>query len=125
MYSVKLTNSPVVRVSSAKHEISYAIDGSMMNPLETFYATLAACAAVFAKKACRNMGCVDDGIEISAKPFAGPGGPYTLGRFTTTVRFPDTFAEEQKANVIAAIENCAIKLIVENGAEVNFTIAEG
>jgi len=124
MYSVKLSNSPVVTVSSAKHEISYAIDGSMMNPLETFYATLAACAAVFAKKACKDMGCAEDGIEIAGKPFAGPDGPYTLRRFKTTVRFPETFAEEQKAKVIAAIENCAIKLIVEKGAGVDFSIAE-
>lgn len=48
----------------------------MMNPLETFYATLAACAAVFATKACKDMGCADDGIDIAGKPFAGPGGPY-------------------------------------------------
>ena len=89
----------MIKVSSAKHEVSYAVNGSLMNPLEAFYATLAGCAAVFAKKACKELGVAPDGIEINCKPFAGPGGPMTLAKFKTEVKFPEPFSAEQKAAV--------------------------
>jgi hypothetical protein len=44
--------------------------------------------AVYAKKACKSLGIKAGGIEISCKPFAGPGGPLTLAKFKTEVRFP-------------------------------------
>ena len=45
-----------IKVTSAKHEASYSVNGSLMNPLEAFYAVLAACAAVYTKKACKELG---------------------------------------------------------------------
>ena len=46
MYTTVVDNSPKIRVSSGRHVADYAIDGSLMNPLEAFYASLAACAAI-------------------------------------------------------------------------------
>ena len=124
MFSVTVERSPVINVRSAKHQVSYAVDGSLMNPLEAFYATLAGCAAVFAKKACKDLGVSAEGIKIDCKPYAGAGGPLTLARFRTEIAFPAAFSAEHKAAVIAAIEDCAVKQIVATGAEIEFSVTE-
>ena len=44
MYSLTLDASPRIPVQGGKHSVAYATDGSLMNPLEAFYAALAGCA---------------------------------------------------------------------------------
>ena len=56
MYATTVDSTPLIKVTTSKFEANYALDGSLMNPLEAFYASLAACAAVFAKKACQEPG---------------------------------------------------------------------
>ena len=124
MYSTVVDNSPLIKVSSSKHEASYAVNGTLMNPLEAFYASLAGCAAVYAKKACKELGIPAAGIEISCKPFAGPGGPLTLSRFKTEVRFPAEFTAEQKTAVLDSIAHCAVKEIVIDGGDIEFQVGE-
>lgn len=124
MYSTVVDTSPRIRVTTSKHVADYAVDGSLMNPLEAFYSSLAACAAVFAKKACKGLGVPAAGIEIFCKPFAGPGGPFTLAKYLTEVRFPAGFSNEQKAVVLDAIAECAVKEVVKDGASVEFIVAE-
>lgn len=124
MYATVVDNTPLIKVTSGRHVADYALDGSLMNPLEAFYASLAACAAVFAKKACKNLGVQAAGIEIACKPFAGSGGPLTLGKYRTEVRFPDGFSAEQKAAVLDAIAKCAVKEVVKDGANIEFIVAE-
>jgi uncharacterized OsmC-like protein len=124
MYATVVDNSPLIKVSSSKHEANYAVNGSLMNPLEAFYAALAACAAVYAKKACKELGIPAAGIEISCKPFAGPRGPLSLARFKTEVRFPAQFTAEQKSAILASIAHCAVKEIVADGPAIDFLVAE-
>jgi len=124
MYASVADNTPLIKVTSGKHEASYALDGSLMNPLEAFYASLAACAIVFAKKACKSLGIKPEGIAVECKPFAGPGGPLTLGKFKTEVRFPAAFTSEQKAAILNSIAHCAVKEIVIDGASIDFQVSE-
>lgn len=124
MYSVSVQSSPVITVSAGRHEVRYAVDGSLMNPLEAFYASLAGCAAVYAKKACKSLGISPEGLEIACKPIAGKGGPLTLARFKTEVGFPETFSAEQKAAVLDSIGHCAVKALVESGADIDFPVTE-
>ena len=124
MYNTTVDKTPLIKVSTGKHEATYALDGSLMNPLEAFYATLAGCAAVFAKKSCKALGISAEGIEISCKPFAGPGGPLTLGKFRTEVSFPAHFTAEQKAAILDSIAHCAVKDVVVSGANIDFQVAE-
>jgi uncharacterized OsmC-like protein len=124
MYTTTIDKSPLIKVSTGKHETVFAVDGSQVNPLEAFYATLAACAGVYAKKSCKALGISAEGIEISCKPFAGPRGPLHLARFKTDVRFPDGFTDEQKAAVMQSIGECAVKEIVKDGANIDFQVAE-
>ena len=124
MYATVVDNTPQIKVTTSKYEANYALDGSLMNPLEAFYASLAACAAVYTKKACKGLGISAAGIEINCKPFAGPGGPLTLARFKTEVRFPDDFPTEQKQAVLDSIAHCAVKEVVADGPNIAFEIAE-
>lgn len=124
MYKTVIDNSPLVKVSTGKFETAFALDGSLMNPLEGFYATLAACAGVFAKKACKELGLSAEGITIDCKPFAGPGGPLTLSRFRTEVSFPAHFSAAQKAAIADSISHCAVKEIVRDGPNVEFIVTE-
>ena len=124
MYASVADNTPLIKVTSGKHEASYALDGSLMNPLEAFYASLAACAIVFAKKACKSLGIKPEGIAVECKPFAGPGGPLTLSKFKTEVRFPAEFTAEQKAAILDSIAHCAVKEIVIDGASIDFQVSE-
>lgn len=124
MYSTVVDNTPMIKVSTGKHEAEYALNGTLMNPLEAFYATLAACAAVYAKKACKELGVPAEGIEINCKPFAGPSGPLSLAKFKTDVRFPAHFTAEQKTAILASIAHCAVKEVVQDGPNIDFQVAE-
>ena len=124
MYSTTVDNTPLIKVIGGKHEANYSLDGSLMNPLEAFYASLAACAAVYAKKACKGLGIKAGGIEISCKPFAGTSGPLTLAKFKTEVRFPEEFTTDQKSVILDSITHCAVKDIVVAGAAIDFQVVE-
>ena len=124
MYSTVVDSTPLIKVSTGKHEASFALDGSLMNPLEGFYATLAACAAGYTKKACKPLGVSPAGIEIACKPFAGPGGPLTLAKFKTEVRFPAEFPAEHKQAVLDSIAACAVKEVVADGPNIEFSVSE-
>jgi hypothetical protein len=80
--------------------------------------------AVYAKKACKSLGIKAGGIEISCKPFAGPGGPLTLAKFKTEVRFPEAFTPDQKSAILESITHCAVKDIVVAGAAIDFQAVE-
>ena len=124
MYATVVDNTPVIVVKGSKHEVTYSVNGSAMNPLEAFYASLAACAAVYAKKSCKELGVPAAGIEIGCKPFAGPGGPLTLAKFKTEVRFPEHFTAEQKGKILESIAHCAVKEVVMDGASIEFSVSE-
>ncbi|MBK7462760.1 MAG: OsmC family protein [Betaproteobacteria bacterium] len=124
MYSTIVDNSPLIQVAAGKHSAIYALDGSQMNPLEAFYAVLAACAAVYAKKACKELAVPAEGIEINCKPFAGKAGPLSLAKFRTEVRFPERFTAEQKVRILEAIAHCAVKEVVQDGPSIEFTVVE-
>lgn len=124
MYKTTVDATPKITVTAGKFAAEYALDGSQMNPLEAFYASLAACAAVYTKKACKSLGISPAGVEIDCKPFAGPGGPLTLSKFKTEVRFPEGFSAEQKAAILDSIAHCAVKEVVIGGASIDFQVSE-
>lgn len=124
MYTTVVDNTPLIKVNSGKYEANYSLNASLMNPLEAFYASLAACAAVYAKKTCKSLGVPAAGIDIRCTPYAGPGGPLTLAKFKTEVRFPEHFTAEQKGNILDSIAHCAVKEIVQDGPAIEFLVAE-
>jgi len=124
MFSIQVDDTPLITVASSRHQVRFAVNGAEMNPLEGFYAALAGCAAVYAKKACKELGVSAAGIDISCKPFAGAKGPLSLAKFRTEVSFPEHFTAEQRAAVIDSIAECAVKKIVQTGSEIEFAVSE-
>ena len=124
MFNIELRSGPRIDVVGRKHTISYANDGSLPNPLEATYAALAGCAGVYAKKACRELGIDDTGIGIGLKVVARPEQPLMPARLVTTLKFPERFTPEQRRTVIAAIEKCAVKALIQAGAQIEFSVGE-
>jgi len=120
----KLTLEPGARidVQARNHHYLYATDGSLPNPLESTYAALAGCAGVYAKKACRELAIDDAGIAISLRVVGKAGQPLIPSRIVTTVAFPGRFDEAQQAAVLQSIEKCAVKALIQVGADIEFTV---
>lgn len=122
MYSLELTGGEQIAVSHRNHVCALAMDGSLPNPLEAFYAALAGCAGVYAHKACKKLGLDSEGIAISCRPFAQPGHPMALKKFRTTVSFPERFRDDQRAAILKSISHCAVKEIIQDGSSIEFEV---
>lgn len=124
MYKITVDETPMIAVNTAKDSIVYSVNGSKMNPLEAFYASLVGCAAVYAKKACKELGISASGIEINCVPRSGVAGPLSLSKFKTEIKFPESFSKEQKEKIIDSIQHCAVKEIVKDGDKIEFVTEE-
>jgi uncharacterized OsmC-like protein len=124
MYSLELTGGEQIAVNHRNHVSTFAMDGSLPNPLEALYAALAGCAGVYAHKACKKLGLNSQGITISCRPFAPPGNPLALKRFKTTVSFPENFSEDQRTAILQSIAHCAVKEIIQAGSSIDFEVGE-
>jgi uncharacterized OsmC-like protein len=125
MYRVTLDDSNQIHVSYKNHTISYGQDGSLPNPLEAAYAALAGCAGVYARKACKAHGLNAEGIEIHSKPVVRGGGSLLVpSRFVTEVRFPVHFSTLQRHAVLDEINRCAVKQLIHDGANIEFSTIE-
>jgi uncharacterized OsmC-like protein len=122
MYSLQLTGGEQIALNHRRHVTTFAMDGSLPNPLEVFYAALAACAGVYAHKACKKLGLDSEGIAISCQPFTPAGHPLALKKFKTTVSFPERFRDDQRAEILQSISHCAVKEIVREGASIEFEV---
>ncbi len=124
MFNTTLHTGPKIDVTYRRHAFTYAVDGSLPNPLEAFYGALAGCAGVFAKKACAELGIADEGIAIDLRPVVSPDNPLMPARLVTSIRFPSHFTPEAKTRVIDAVSHCAVTEIVRQGAGIAFSVVE-
>lgn len=122
MFSVQLASGPRIEVVGRRHAITYSTDGSLPNPLEATYAALAGCAGVYAKKACRELGIDDAGIGIRLKVVAQPDKPLLPARIVTALEFPERFTDDQKQVIRAAIDECAVKALMQRGDSIEFAV---
>ncbi|MEW6721110.1 MAG: OsmC family protein [Thermodesulfobacteriota bacterium] len=124
MYRLVLNGTPRIDVAYRDKTISYATDGSLVNPLEATYAALAGCAGVYAIKACKKLGISDAGIDIQLKPMVKAANPAMPGRIVTTVSFPPHIGREQRDAILESIGECAVKKLIRSGSDVEFQVAE-
>ena len=124
MYQLELNDSSQIDVRYKKHTLSYGVDGSLPNPLEATYAALAGCAGVYSHKACKTLDISADGIEINCKPVVRNGNPLSPSRFMTEVRFPEHITPEQREDILEEISHCAVKLLIHDGANIEFVTQE-
>ena len=124
MFNLVLAPGPRIEVRGKQHTYLYATDGSVPNPLESTYAALAGCAGVYAKKACRELGIDDAGIAIGLRIVAKSGQALMPARIVTTVQFPERVDGAQRAQILASIEKCAVKAVMQDGASIDFAVEE-
>ena len=124
MYQVDLNDENKIHVRYKKHTISYAVDGSLPNPLEATYAALAGCAGVYARKACKSLAISAEGISINCKPVVRNGNPLIPARFVTEVQFPERITSSQREQILAEISECAVKKLIQQGADIEFVVSE-
>lgn len=124
MYQLALNDSNQIQVHYKNHIVNYGLDGSLPNPLEATYAALAGCAGVYARKACKALDISADGIEISCKPVVRSGNLLVPARFLTEVCFPDRITSTQRQRILDEIEQCAVKQLIHNGANIEFVTLE-
>ncbi len=124
MYQLDLDDSNQLHVKYKNHTISYGLDGSLPNPLEATYAALAGCAGVYSRKACKALGISAEGIKIDCKPVVRNGNPLVPARFVTDVVFPERIDAEQRARILQEISHCAVKVLIHEGANIEFVTQE-
>lgn len=124
MFNLKLDSSKNITVNYKNTKFNYSVNNTEPNPLEAFYASLNACAGVFAMKSCAALGLSPEGIEIHSKPVASPANPLMPTKFDTTVKFPTHFTQEEKDKILNSVEHCAVKEVIRNGADVEFCVSE-
>lgn len=124
MYHVELHSGPRIDVGYRNHAFSYSVNNSLPNPLEAFYASLAGCAGVYAKKACGKLGISDEGIAINVRPVVNANNLMMPEKVVTSVTFPDHIDSEARAAIIESIAHCAVKEVVKFGADIQFPVSE-
>ena len=124
MYQLSMNDSSQFDVHYKHHIVSYAVDGSLPNPLEATYAALAGCAGVYTRKACKSLGISAEGIAISCKPVVRQGNMLIPARFLTEVSFPERISAEQRQKILEEISHCAVKELIHDGAQIEFATVE-
>lgn len=119
---ISVKSGPLIEVATKNHIVQYATDGSLPNPLESVYACIAGCAAVYAKKACHDLSLNEEGIEIELKVIGDKARPGAIGKITINLSFPEHITVEQREAIIASVEKCPVKALIEQGGSIEFVI---
>lgn len=120
MFHVILEDSSNIHVQTRKHNYQYAIDGSKENPLEATFAALAGCAGVYALKYCKKHQLSAIGIKIQGKPYLDKMNPNMITKWVTEIEFPNHIDLVHQENIINEINQCAVKDLIQKGANVIF-----
>jgi len=124
MYKLSLDNSNQINVRFKSHSINYGLDGVLPNPLEATYAAIAGCAGVYARKACKSLDISAEGIEIKCRPIVQTGNTLIPKRIETAVYFPEQITPEQRQKILNEISHCAVKELIQGGANIEFVTSE-
>ncbi|MFV0348431.1 MAG: OsmC family protein [Halodesulfovibrio sp.] len=85
-------------------------EDSAPTPFELFFAALATCAGVYAKRFCDKKEIPMDGIAISMEcEFDPDPKKYRAQKITTIITVPDSFPEKFETAFIRTVEGCAVK----------------
>lgn len=120
MFKIEMNDTNKIKVKTRKFEYDYAVDGSLANPLEATYAALAACAGVYTLKAAKKLGKSTLGIEIHCKSVIKPENPTLPAKWLTEITFPEDWNESEQALILSAVKDCAVKELIQKGAQIEF-----
>ena len=105
----------------ADQPIRYKGDGSAPGPFDYFLASSALCAAYFVKLYCDTRNIPTENIRLSQNNIVDPENRYQQ-TFKIQVELPADIAEVDRRGILASIERCTVKKVVQTGPE--FVIEE-
>ncbi|MGI9142886.1 MAG: OsmC domain/YcaO domain-containing protein, partial [Fluviibacter sp.] len=105
----------------ADQPIRYKGDGSAPGPFDYFLASSALCAAYFVKLYCDTRNIPTENIRLSQNNIVDPENRYQQ-TFKIQVELPPDIAEVDRRGILASIERCTVKKVVQTGPE--FVIEE-
>lgn len=99
-------------------------DGAAPSPFDLFLASLAACAAVFARRFCDKHGVDGRGVGITAHCEWNEKA-YLVTRMTFRLTLPPGFPEKLRAPLVRAVEGCAVKKQVLAAPQFEVELVDG
>ena len=105
----------------ADQPIRYKGDGSAPGPFDYFLASSALCAAYFVKLYCDTRNISTENIRLSQNNIVDPENRYQQ-TFKIQVELPPDISEVDRRGILASIERCTVKKVVQTGPE--FVIEE-
>ena len=105
----------------ADQPIRYKGDGSAPGPFDYFLASSALCAAYFVKLYCDTRNIPTENIRLSQNNIVDPENRYQQ-TFKIQVELPPDIADVDRRGILASIERCTVKKVVQTGPE--FVIEE-
>ena len=105
----------------ADQPVRYKGDGSAPGPFDYFLASSALCAAYFVKLYCDTRNIPTENIRLSQNNIVDPENRYQQ-IFKIQVELPPDISEVDRRGILASIERCTVKKVVQTGPE--FVIEE-
>ena len=93
--------------------VRYKGDGTAPSPFDYFLASSALCAAYFVKLYCVARDIPTEDIKISQNNIVDPENRYNQ-TFVIQAQLPEGISDKDKAGIIAAMERCAVKRVIQN-----------
>jgi len=103
----------------ADQPIRYKGDGTAPGPFDYFLASSAMCAAYFVKLYCNTRNIPTSDIKVTHNNIIDPENRYKQ-KFIIQIDMPDSISEKDKAGILASMERCTVKRVIQN--EIDFHI---
>ncbi|MCV2885158.1 OsmC family protein [Aestuariibacter sp. AA17] len=87
-------------------------DESHPEPFDYFLVSLPLCAGFFARKFCEERGISTEGLKITQSHTSDEADKYKK-HFVLDVALPPTFPEKYKKAIIAAVNTCSVKRVIQ------------
>jgi putative redox protein len=93
-------------------------------PTELFVASLAACAAFYARRFLARHHLDTTGLRVQAAFTMSPDRPARVATITLRLLFPQPLAEHRRRAMLAVVEHCTVHNSIRTPPEVRVTLAE-
>lgn len=100
----------------ADQPVRYKGDGLAPSPFDYFLASSALCAAYFVKVYCKARDIDTNDIRIVQNNIVDPENRYNQS-FQIEVDLPESISEKDRDGILASIERCTVKRVIQNSPE--------
>lgn len=103
--------------------VDYGGSGAAPAPFDLFLASLATCAGFYAVQFCRNRKIATDGLALVLETARDPE-THLLSAVRIDLTLPDRFPPKYRAAIVRAIDQCAVKRVLETPPEITTVLQE-